>query len=43
MENLAKKWGFIKKDEIDYYKTSERILNDVANGKVNNITLDICK
>ena len=30
-------------DEVDYYKTSERILNDVTNGKVNNITLDICK
>ena len=43
MENLAKKWGFIKGDEVDYYKTSERILNDVTNGKVNNITLDICK
>lgn len=43
MDNLAKKWGFIKGDEIDYYKTSERVLNDVASGKVTNITLDICK
>ena len=43
MENLARKWGFVKDGEVDYYKTSERILNDVANGKVNNITLDICK
>lgn len=43
MENLAKRWGFIKGEEIDYYKTSERILNDIASGKVTNITLDIWK
>ena len=43
MENLARKWGFVKDGEVDYYKTSERILNDITNGKVNNITLDICK
>ena len=42
-EKLAKKWGFIKKEEIDYQKTSERIYNDIVSGKVKNITLDICK
>ena len=40
---LAKKWGFVRKDEIDYTKTSERIYNDLVSGKIKDVTLDICK
>ena len=43
IETLAKKWGFVKSDEIDYNKTCDRIYNDFISGKVLNITLDICK
>ena len=43
IEDLAQKWGFVKGGEVDYTRTSERIYNDLINGKVTNITLDICK
>ena len=42
-EKLAKKWGFVRKDEIDYTKTNERIYNDLVSGKIKDVTLDICK
>jgi len=42
-ESLARKWGFVKGGEIDYNKTAERIYNDLINGKVSKVTLDICK
>lgn len=40
-ENIAKKFCFVKNNEIDYFKTSDKIFNDLVNGKVKNITLDI--
>lgn len=43
IEAIAKKSGFVKSGEIDYNKTCEKIYNDLINGKVSNITLDICK
>lgn len=43
IEALAKRWGFVKGGETDYNKTCERIYNDLINGKVSKITLDICK
>ena len=43
IEKLATRWGFVKNGEVDYNKTSERIYNDLINGKVSKITLDICK
>ncbi len=42
-EKLAKRWGFVRNDEIDYTKTSERIYNDLVSGKIKDVTLDICK
>ena len=42
-EKLAKKWGYIKDDEIDYTKTSEKIFNDLVSGRIKDVTLDICK
>ena len=42
-EKLAKKWGFVRKDEIDYTKTNDRIYNDLVSGKIKDVTLDICK
>lgn len=42
-DNLAKKWSFEKDGEIEYNKISERVYNDLVNGKVSNVTLDICK
>ncbi|MBE6155664.1 MAG: ribosome biogenesis GTPase YlqF [Firmicutes bacterium] len=43
IESLAKKWGFVKNEEIDYNRACERIYNDLINGKVKQITLDLCK
>ena len=43
VEAIARKIGFVKSGEIDYNKTCEKIYNDLINGKVANITLDICK
>jgi len=43
IESLAKKWGFVKNGDVDYNRTSERIYNDLINGKVSKITLDLCK
>ena len=43
IEALAKKWGFVKNEEVDYNRTCERIYNDLINGKVSKITLDVCK
>ena len=43
IETLAKKWGFARGGEIDYNRTCERIYNDLINGKVTNITFDVCK
>lgn len=43
IEALALRWGFVKNGEVDYNKTSERIYNDLINGKVSKVTLDICK
>lgn len=43
IETLSHKWGFSRNGEADYTKTSERIYNDLINGKVSKITLDICK
>lgn len=43
IDNLAYKWMYIKDDEVDYSKTCDKIYNDYVNGKVTNITLDICK
>ena len=43
VESIARKIGFVKSGEIDYNKTCEKIYNDLINGKVANITLDICK
>lgn len=43
IESLAKRWGFAKNNEVDYNRTSERIYNDLINGKVSGITLDVCK
>lgn len=43
IEKLAYKWMYIKNDEVDYSKTCDKIYNDYVNGKVTNITLDVCK
>ena len=43
LESLAKKWNFIQNSEIKYDKVAEKIYNDLVSGKVNGITLDICK
>ena len=43
IEALSSKWGFSRRGEADYTKTSDRIYNDLINGKVSKITLDICK
>ena len=42
-EKLAKKWGFIRNNEIDYTRTNDRIYNDLVSGKIKDVTLDICK
>lgn len=37
---LSKKWGFTKNNETDFAKVSERLYNDIINGKIRGITLD---
>ena len=43
IEKLAKKWNYMSDNEPNYQLVSEKIYNDLVNGKVKNITLDICK
>ncbi|NMA50289.1 MAG: ribosome biogenesis GTPase YlqF [Mollicutes bacterium] len=40
-EALAKKWGFIKNNEIDNNKVNDRIFHDFVSGKIKGVTLDI--
>ncbi len=42
-ESLAKRWGFIKNNEINNNKVNDRIYHDFVSGKIKGVTLDICK